>query len=572
MLSRRFVHIKTVPRLYCNHVDTFNYSKNLPTHELLVQLNLINQPRAGLVNWSPIGLTIMNKISDIIRRRMDEISFEEVKLSLLSHHSSWRKTGRWDNSSELFKLKGEEYILSPTAEEDIVNYVSNNSSSYKNLPLLYYQINPKFRNEKRPRGGLLRGKEFMMKDAYSFDASEKDAMTTYQSVIGAYTKIFGDLKLPYTKAEADSGDIGGSLSHEWHYIDDTGEDIIYTCDGCGSVSNVEKTLSYPEQEVDESQSIEVAVRYFTTVDRSTLVCAYYPSSRTLEPKFVKNEIPDLDLDFDDQETILKEFSNEDTLISKSIVRIMDARLHSRANFPDFPISFINRSLITTFTDIPIISAIEGELCGKCEEGHLHSNKAIEVGHTFYLGDKYSKPLDCSMDFPVNEKGQVERRNLIMGCYGIGVSRIIASIGEINRDDKGLNWPQSIAPWTMTIIEGAKSESGESYESFYNTLNDNSVDYRLDNRAKIGLGKKINQSNLLGIPLAVILGKQYPIIEIEVRGKRYVEEDQLSWKKLHDSTDYSFEWRVDFDESGKDVKHFVHRDGFIAVVQALLKDM
>ncbi|KAK6458902.1 prolyl-tRNA synthetase, cytoplasmic [Scheffersomyces xylosifermentans] len=564
MSFRRFLHVKTVPKLYCNNVDTLKYSSSIPTHELLTKLNFVNHPKSGLVHWSPLGLTMVNKISDIIRQRMDEIDFEELSLSLLSHNSVWRKSGRWDHSSELFKLKGEEYLLVPTAEEEIVTYVTNNITSYKNLPLLYYQINPKFRNEKRPRGGLLRGKEFVMKDAYSFDSNEENAMKTYHNVVGAYVKIFEDLRLPYTKAEADSGDIGGSLSHEWHYIDETGEDTVYTCDSCGSVSNVEKTLSYPES-TDENIPIEVSVRYFTTEDKSTLICAYYPTERNLEPKFVKNEVPDLDLDEVDQDKILKEFSNEDTLISKKIIRIMDSRLHSRANFPDFPITFINRSLITTFTDIPIVSAVENEICGKCEEGQLHSQRAIEIGHTFFLGDKYTKPLECSIDFPVNDKGQVERRNLIMGCYGIGVSRIIASIAEINKDSKGLNWPQIVAPWTVTVVEAKESKD---FAKFYAELNQNAVDYRLDNRPKVGLGKKIYQSALVGIPLVVILGKKYPIIEIEVRGKRY--SDNLAWKELYESKD--FEWKYDTDEQGNDIKHYVHQDGFVQVIKALLKDM
>lgn len=560
MISRRFIHIKTVPKLYCNNIDSFKYAPSIPTHELLTKLNFINHPKAGLVHWSPIGLGVVNKISNVIRKGMAEADFEELGLSLLSHNSLWRKTGRWDTGTELFKLKDEEYILVPTAEEEITNYVANNITSYKNLPLLYYQINHKFRNEKRPRSGLLRGKEFIMKDAYSFDLSEQNAMTTYQNMLKVYTSIFTDLRLTFVKAEADTGEIGGSLSHEWHYIHKSGEDTVFTCDSCNTASNVEKTLSYPQSTEEPIQ--KVSVTYFTTSDKSTLICAYYPGDRELQPNFIKNEISDLDLTNTDQYSILAEFSDEETLISKRIVRIMDSRLNSRSNFPDFPIAFINRSLITTLTDVPIVSAVEGEICGKCEEGSIHATKAIEIGHTFYLGDKYTVPLNCAVDIP-NAQGKVERTNLFMGCYGIGVSRLIASIGEINKDEKGLNWPQNVAPWTVTVVEA----SIESHEQVYRHLNNAQIDYRLDNRPKIGLGRKISQSNLMGIPLTVIVGKNFPMIEIEVRGNRYATE--LKWKQLHATK--QFEWEVQY-EDGKDIKHHVHIDGVTDVINSLLHDM
>ncbi|ODV79872.1 prolyl-tRNA synthetase [Suhomyces tanzawaensis NRRL Y-17324] len=555
---KRFLHVKNVPKLYCANVDSFKYSKTVPTHELLTRLNYISHPKAGLVNWLPAGLSSMNKISNVVRKRMNEIDFEELGLSLISHNSSWKKTGRWETGLEFFKLDGKEYLLVPTAEEEITNHVASHLTSYKNLPLLYYQINPKFRNEKRPRSGLLRGKEFIMKDAYSFDIDEKSAMTTYNNVIGAYTRIFQDLRLPFTKAAADTGEIGGSLSHEWHYLHETGEDTVFSCDNCGSVSNVEKTLSFP---VEETEVADVSVTYFMTKDKSTLVCAYYPKDRELQPNFVKNEVPDLNVHITDQELILAEFSDPDTLISKKIIRIMDARLNSRSNFPDFPISFINRSLITTLSDIPIVSAEEFEICGECEDGKLHGNRAIEIGHTFYLGDKYSKPLGCSVEVPVGNK--TERKDLMMGCYGIGVSRIIASIGEINKDDKGLNWPRIVAPWEVTVVEAGNGN--KEFEEVYRYLNQAGLDYRADNRPKVGLGKKINQSNLMGIPITVILGKKFPIIELEIRGKKYGD----SWKQVYESRD--FEWEVEY-ENGQDIKHFVHKDGLSRALEGLLEDM
>lgn len=574
IIIKRFLHIKTVPKSYGNQLSKFKYSKQIPTHEVLTKLGYITYPRAGLVNWSKMGLLIQNKISQIIRQRMDEIQFEEVSLSLISHKELWKLTNRWDQE-EIFKLVGDEYLLVPTAEEEITNYVKKQFlESYKNFPLALYQINPKFRNEKRPRGGLLRGKEFLMKDAYSFDLNESEAMKTYEKVVGAYHKIFQDLGIPYVKAEADSGDIGGSLSHEWHYLNSSGEDTVFECNECHNVSNMEKALSYPK-EIDET--IEVSVKYFTTEDKSTLICAYYPSNRVLEPKFIQNEIPDIDLDSIND---LSEFNHD---ISTRIVRIMDSRLSSRSKFPDFPISnFINRSLITTLTDIPIVLAQEGEICGHCEEGKLSASSAIEVGHTFYLGDKYSKPLDLEVDVPTLNNS-IEKQRIMMGCYGIGISRIIAAIAEINRDEKGLKWPRSIAPWEVTVVEVSKQKQlknvndnnhhnnpQDNFQEIYNILNQANVDYRLDNRSD-SMGKKLKQSDLLGIPLSIILGNQYPIIEIEVRGNKK-NNNNNSWLQSYTENKGQFDWKVETDAQGNDTKHYIHKDGLVTVVNSLLNDM
>ncbi|CAI5755530.1 unnamed protein product [Candida verbasci] len=523
--------IKRVPKFYGN----VKINNRLPTYELLSKLNIVSHPSSGFVNWSSIGLLIEHKISNLIRKHLNSIHGEEVKLSLISNKELWERTGRWENT-EIFKLDNDK-LLVPTSEEQITDHVDKNLKSYKELPILLYQINTKFRNEKRPRGGLLRGKEFLMNDGYSFDIDEKNAMKSYNSIVEAYHKIFTDLRVPYIKANADSGDIGGDLSHEWHYIDKTGEDLVFTCDSCGNISNIEKTLSIGESQYD------VDVKYFTTNDRNTLICAYYPKGRILEPKFIKSE---LELPEDLIETTdLTEFSD----ISKRVIRIMDSRLTSRSNFPDFPIDFVNRSLITTLTDIPIVLAQEGETCHECEEGKLNSSPAIEVGHTFYLGDKYSKPMNCKIDIP--EGNKTKSVNLMMGCYGIGISRIIAAIAEINRDEQGLRWPSIISPWNITIV------SKDHYD-FIKTLD---FDYRLDDRDE-NFSKKINLSNSLGIPLIVILGRSFPICEIEIRGKLYSQ----SWKEQYPKLKDKYQWTVN------NGKHFVHKDGLTSIVNILLNDM
>lgn len=563
MLTRTLA--RTVPKLYhvSNELLNPKFLVDIPTHELFTNLLYVNHPKPGLVNWMPMGMAVLNKVKALVHRNIQAAGAEEVSLSALSNSSLWEITGRW-SGKELFKLKdssGSDYCLAPTCEEEITNLVKTNLRSYKSLPLLYYQINTKFRDEKRPRSGLLRSRDFIMKDAYSFDVSEEDALHTYEKLVQAYYRVFEELKVPFVKAEADTGEIGGSLSHEWHYLHSTGEDTLYTCSECGNTLNVEKTLSYPHE---EQQHDNVAVRYFTTIDRNMLVCAYFPVSRELMPSFLKSDIPDIDLSGSlTEDEILDLFRDEETLISKRIVRVMDSRLNSRSNFPDFPIKFINRSLITTLTDIPMVAAEEGELCALCEEGDLRKSRAIEVGHTFFLGDKYSRALGCSVDVP-RPDGTMEKRDVLMGCYGIGISRIIASIAEINRDEHGLRWPSVIAPWQVTVVNANTASKGEEVVAALERAN---IDSRVDDREKVGLGRKIKESNAMGIPLVVIVGKNYPLVEVEVRGLRY--GDRLTWRELYEEKD--FEWEVE-EENGVDTRHRVHGEHVGKVVEALLADM
>lgn len=547
-----------VPRLFHvpNELLEASALKALPTHELFTKLGFVSHPKAGLVHWKPLGLDVLRKVESLAQKHMNLAGAEQVKLSNLSHASLWQQTGRW-NGSEFFRLRdsaGNDYCLAPTCEEEITALVKASVSSYKSLPLIFYQINTKFRDEKRPRSGLLRGREFIMKDAYSFDVSPEAAMQSYETMVNAYYDFFSELKLPFVKADADTGEIGGSLSHEWHYVHQTGEDTLFTCTSCGESLNIEKTLSHA---VDDEPQSEVAVKYFITTDEKTLVCAYYPSSRTLQPNFLKQELPDIDVDTPlSQDEILACFSDEDTLLLKRMVRIMDLRLDSRSNFPDFPVKFINRSLMTTLTDVPIVEAEEGELCAKCEEGTLEKSRAIEVGHTFFLGDKYSKALDCTVDIP-DATGKMVKTNMFMGCYGIGISRIIAAVAEISRDEEGLSWPRCIAPWEATVVDMSKDMKGRDLCDLLATVG---VDLRLDSRPKIGLGRKIKESNTVGIPLVVIVGQKYPMVEIEVRGNQFSDD----WRTTYESK--SLRW----EHEGK--KHVVHVDDAPKVVQVLLADM
>ncbi|GEQ66814.1 hypothetical protein JCM33374_g477 [Metschnikowia sp. JCM 33374] len=546
--------VPPLPRIYQVNSELFNAASlaKVPTHQLFTKLGLVHHPKPGLVHWLPIGMSILRKLQELVHTQMKNAGSEQVSLSALSHASLWQESGRW-SGTELFKLKDfsqADYCLAPTCEEEITTLVKGQVSTYKAFPISVYQINTKFRDEKRPRSGLLRGREFIMKDAYTFDRTQEEAMHSYNTMVDAYRKVFQQLKVPYVMADADSGDIGGSLSHEWHYVHASGEDTLFTCSNCGESSNIERTLSFP---AEEEQHSDVSVSYYTTHDTSTLVCAYYPSSRDHQANFLKEEIPDIDLSGKyTQEQILDLFRDEEALISKKIVRVMDSRLNSRSNFPDFPINFINRSLITTLTDIPIVSAEEGEICFKCEDGNLESRRAIEVGHTFYLGDKYTKTFDFTVEHPA-EDGKLQKNHVLMGCYGIGISRIIAAIAEINRDEHGLRWPACIAPWQVTVVNNTKEEA--IGEKVLDHLLHHGIDCRVDDRPKVRMGKKIKDSNMFGIPLVVIVGKNYPKVEIEVRGIHQGESGESS-SGSNGLVSSKPEWEVEYGSNGVPVKYTV----------------
>jgi len=548
--------------------------KQITTHELLQDLGFIYQPSAGLIHWLPLGLKVLKNVENIIRNRMDEIGGEEFSLSSISSKELWSTTGRWNNT-ELFKLKinnkkNDDFCLTPTHEEEITDIIRNSNLNSKNLPVLTYQISRKYRFEKRPRGGLLRGREFLMKDAYSFDKDYKNAMEMYNKVNDAYLKIFQDLKVPFVKANADSGDIGGSLSLEWHYVHKNGEDLLFKCNHCHEVSNVEKTISLPDEDTPFAKSAKVA--YMLNKDRDTLICAYYPSDRIFVGNFLKEHIDDIDLKTLSlsEDEILEEFApkngNEDDLIlNKKFIRVMDTRIDHTTDLPDFPITKFQKNNFSTLTDVSIVEAIPDEYCNECGEGQLKTMNAIEVGHTFYLGTRYSEPLGAKFTDVDNKSKLIE-----MGCYGIGVSRIVAAIAELSRDKDGLIWPSSISPYDLSLIEAPKANE-EHINEIEQLLRDDGLKISLDKRnlKKVGFGSKMINARMIGIPIILIIGSNFPIVEIEVRGKRWNEDSNYEYENLFNQYSKDWEWSI---EKNQYEKHLVHKDHVTKVIKALLKDL
>lgn len=527
--------------------------EKLTTTELLIKLGFISQPNAGLTNWLPLGLDTIRNIEKIIHKRHKEEGCVEVELSSISNEEIWTKTNRWNNN-ELFKID-EKFCLAATAEEEITSLVTHYLKSYKKLPFIGYQITRKYRNEIRSRGGLLRGREFLMKDAYSFDSNKEEALFSFNKMNSIYEKIFNDLKLPWIKANADSGDIGGDLSYEWHIISDIGEDKILKCDSCGNCGNVERIRSLKEEKklVDESD-----VSYYLNKDNE-LLCIYYPKGRILSLRNLKEEeLVEIDESKGKNEKVLKQFNeiNEENDNLMTVYRLIDVNVGPGTKMPDLDVSFKKNHMIT-FQDLDLTESQEGDSCINCETGKYNEMKGVEVGHTFYLGTKYSEPLNAKF---IDKEG--EKKFFEMGCYGIGVSRIVGVIAEILRDSKGLRWPSDIAPLQVSIIPINESNNTEICEQLVKELKDKDMKVEIDDSTDIGFGKKLNKSKMIGVPLQVIIGKNVPIIEIETRGVMFSEH----YKQLLTEKGNDWEWTVEGD------KHRVHVKYAANVIEALLKDM
>lgn len=489
---------------------------------------------------------------------MNESGAHEVSLSSLSQRSLWETTGRWSNT-ELFKLKDakkKDYCLVPTCEEEITWLMKHYLTSHKDLPTIAYQITRKYRDELRPRGGLLRGREFLMKDAYSFHLNSDDAVSTFENMNATYDKIFSDIGVPFVSAVADSGDIGGDLSKEYHFIHESGEDTLYQCSSCKAVSNVEKCGSYPQE---SNQYLgDVSVKYALNQDNDTLVCLYYPANRqfswNLALEALDNDIEPKTKEMTN-EAVLSKFTEDYDPIFNGITRVMDVRLNSRSNFPDFPLKSYLKNNFAQLNDYSIVDAEEGEICASCEEGELESAKSIEVGHTFYLGKKYSQAMNATVRQQDNSDVVME-----MGCYGIGVSRLVGAIAQVTRDEKGLKWPSSVSPYKVSLC--ANEKSLEQLEEVRTHLQ---LEPFTQFDAKATIGARIQQSHSLGIPIAIIVGpKSWPNVEMEVRADFKSNNWETDYKKLH--TELKWEYNPESQ------KHFVHNTKVNDVANILLKDL
>lgn len=388
----------------------------------------------------------------------------------------------------------------------------------------------KYRDEARPRQGLLRGREFIMKDLYTFDHTEQEARQTYESVQAAYRALFDELRLPYLVARADSGNMGGNLSHEYHFVSPKGEDNVISCDSCGNTINDELAITPVTEPTSDIQD-QIQLQHWCGIskDRKTLVVAWFPRTTHREHGDVLNEVnlnvvkaivPDVDPSVEEPLQAWEKANSSGSPSSSQIIEIVDGRVPlGTATQQQTKLSKRlaehagQRTQITAEMDgqvMQLTSTLPGDTCTECGTGKVRIDRAIEIGHTFHLGTRYSKPLNATVVGKDDQRTTIE-----MGCHGIGVSRLVGTIASILADSKGLNWPASIAPFQAVIIPGKGNE--DDAEKLYGALQESTragvenggsgFDAILDDRIK-AMGWKLNDADLVGYPLIVVLGRAW----------------------------------------------------------------
>ncbi|KAF2152919.1 prolyl-tRNA synthetase [Myriangium duriaei CBS 260.36] len=505
--------------------------KSEDVHTTLVRAGFLRQTHSGIFHLLPLGFRVQQKLESLIDDHMEQIGASKVSMSTISSEKLWKASGRLTGKdSELFRFKDRKdakLLLSPTHEEEITSLVANSVHSYRDLPLRLYQVTRKYRDEARPRQGLLRGREFLMKDLYTFDSTVEDAIKTYDRVRAAYHSFFTDLRIPFLTAAADSGSMGGSLSHEYHLPSPTGEDHIITCDGCGKTMNEEVAIiDMPSSAVHiPVNEVETDIYTCVTKDRKTLIRVLYPRYtldgtaarlNTLNTYAVRAALPDLDLDLSS--------ADPDSLHQGTAqILLHDARLVVPA-LPSSPFVPVR----ATIDSHPIyLTALQpGDICPTCLSGKLSIVPAIEVGHTFHLGDRYSAPLQLRVKSAADELVNVQ-----MGCHGIGVSRLVAAIAAVKADEKGLQWPARVAPFSVVVIpgkgnEGAAEEVARVIQG-YLRREGRGGDVVIDDREK-PVGWKFKDADLIGYPVVVVVGRTYTADggEVEVQCRQLGVKETL----------------------------------------------
>ncbi|MGN6553919.1 MAG: proline--tRNA ligase [Verrucomicrobiota bacterium] len=515
----------------------------IASHKLLLRAGLIRKLAGGLYTFLPLGLRTLHKVEKIIREEMDRAGAVEVLMPALQPPEIWQQSGRFETAADvLYKVRdraSKEWLLSPTAEEVITTLAASEISSYRQMPINFYQVSIKFRDEIRPRFGLMRAKEFIMKDAYSFDASDEGAMTSYHKMYDAYKRIFNRCGLRNFPVEADTGVIGGNYSHEFMVPAETGENEVVFCEACGYAANVEKASSgIPKTAARE---IGAAIEKFATPGVVTIEALSkapfsVPANRQIKTLvYIADSKPVLILvRGDDQLNEAKLAGVIGTTIFRAAEpqEIFDAlgahpgslgavgvtqfavyaderlrganEMTTGANEDGFHfrnVSIERDIVVTKWTDLRTVNV--GEPCAKCGKP-LKIRRAIEVGHVFKLGTKYSEALNATF---LAEDGQ--RKPCVMGCYGIGVTRTMQAIIEQSNDKDGIVWPVSVAPYTVCITPlGIAPESPvmQLAEKLYADLTANGVDVILDDREERP-GVKFKDSELVGFPIRIGIGEK-----------------------------------------------------------------
>ena len=554
----------------------------VPSHRLLVRAGYIRRAAPGIYTWLPLGLRTLRKIEGIIRDEMDGIGAQELSFPALLPREPYEATGRWTEYGDgIFRLKdrkGNDYLLGPTHEEMFTLVVKDLYSSYKDLPLSIYQIQTKYRDEARPRAGLLRGREFIMKDSYSFDVDDAGLERSYEAHRDAYIRIFDRLGFEYVIVKATSGAMGGSKSEEFLAKADVGEDTYVRCAHCDYAANVEavqvrapRPVPYDDapaahaEETPDTPTIDTLVDHlnakFPRADRpwaagDTLknvlvvlkhpdgtrepVAIGLPGDRDVDQKRLEGQMEPTEVEpFDEAEfakypSLVKGYIGPGALGEKSASEIrylVDPRVVEGTRWvtgADVDGSHVVDLVAgRDFTPDGTIEAAEvrdGDACPNCEEGTLETARGIEMGHIFQLGRKYADALDLKV---LDENGKLV--TVTMGSYGIGPSRAVAAIAEGTLDELGLAWPREVAPADVHLVAAGKDEHVfAAAERIAHELSRQGIEVLYDDRAgKVSPGVKFKDAELIGVPTIVVVGKGLATGTIEVKDRRTGHREEVA---------------------------------------------
>lgn len=522
------------------------------SHQLLLKAGLIKQNAAGVYSYLPVATRVIHKISDIIRQEMERIDAVEVVMPVLQQSELWKESGRWDAyGMELMRLRDRnqrEFALGPTHEEVVTSLVRDELRSYKQLPLTLFQIQTKFRDEKRPRFGLLRGREFIMKDAYSFHTDEDSLMETYQNMYNAYSTIFKRVGLNVRPVVADSGAIGGNHTHEFHALSAIGEDTIVYSDNSDYAANIEKA-EVPYYETANTEDALQALEKVATPNVKTAQELADFLDKPLE-NIIKTMVFKVNGEFilllvrghhEVNDVKIKDYFKTD-----DVTMATDDEIRNLLGASPGSLGPVTDRDVKVYAD-QFVQSLRNLAIGANEEGYHYINanverdfqvegygdfrfilegepladgsgpakfaEGIEVGQVFVLGEKYSEAMKATV---LNQQGR--EQNLTMGCYGIGVSRTLSAIIEQHHDDNGMIWPKSVTPFDVHLItvNPKKDEQRECADQLYDTLL-SKYDVLYDERNERP-GVKFNDADLIGIPVRVVVGKNAAegIVEVKRR--------------------------------------------------------
>ncbi|MCR4440933.1 MAG: proline--tRNA ligase [Peptococcaceae bacterium] len=559
-----------VSKLYAPTLRETPAEAEVVSHKLLVRAGFIRKLSSGVYTYLPLAQRVLQKISAIVREEMNKAGGQEVIMPVIQPAELWLESGRWHvYGKELFRLKDRherEFCLGPTHEEVITDLVRMDISSYRQLPLMLYQIQNKYRDERRPRFGLMRGREFIMKDLYSFDRDEEGLEESYRKMFDAYNAVFNRCGLEFRPVEADSGAIGGSVSHEFMVIADSGEAAIVYCPSCSYAANAEIAPCFPSENDQEEQlpvkkvetpgksNIDEVAAFLKVPARKLiktllflvdgeLIAVLARGDRTVNEIKVQRLHPSLTFEMAPAERIREAAGCEPGYVGPVGLKERGVKVYA-----DEEVRTMNNAVcganeenyhllnvvpgrdfkVTAYADLRQIE--EGECCPACG-AVLSSARGIEVGQIFKLGTKYSSALKANY---VDENG---KENLIvMGCYGIGISRTMAAAVEQNHDEDGIIWPVAIAPYHAVVIPVSISDDRmwQAAVEIYDSLAKSGVEVVLDDRDERA-GVKFKDADLIGYPLRITVGKK--LLEENVLEVKKRQEKNVSFVQRNDIIDY-----------------------------------